>query len=200
MNYLQNTMNNYYTYEICSSKNPNIPFYIGKGKTDRMFVHEKSAIKRSHRNKYLEHKILKILNLGYHLVYKKLKENISEKDALLYEINRIEECKNQKIKLCNLTNGGEGVSGFRSEETKRKMKGKIPWNKGKHTGHRSKETIEKIKRNHVPLFGNTFASGVRTNKTKLKMKLSAKFRPKVSKESKYKMHISALNRWRKLEK
>jgi hypothetical protein len=145
-------MNNFYVYELCSSETPSLPFYIGKGKGDRMYRHEKISKWKSFKNKYLQNKILKIKRNDYQVVYRKIGENLSEQDAFTIEKDMIAFNRSLGFKLCNHTNGGEGVSGREpwnkrkrlSEEHKKNLsisqKGKHfghshpAWNKGKHTG------------------------------------------------------------------
>ena len=69
-------MNNYYTYELCSSETPTIPFYIGKGKGKRIHEHEKKALKEKHNNKHLQNKILKIWKDGNTIIKRKIIESI----------------------------------------------------------------------------------------------------------------------------
>jgi hypothetical protein len=115
---------NYYVYELCSSENPFLPFYVGKGKGNRMYTHERGIIWKCHRNTYLKRKILKIKRNGYQVVYRKIGENLSEQDAFTIEKDMIAFNRSLGFKLCNHTNGGEGVSGIYKpmlEKTKQKI-------------------------------------------------------------------------------
>jgi hypothetical protein len=184
-------MNKYYTYELCSSENPYLPFYIGKGKEDRMYSHEKLALKGKCKNKYLYKKILKIKRNGYQVVYRKIGENLSEQDAFTIEKDMIAFNRSLGFKLCNHTNGGEGASGYiNSEETKNKKResaknrppvtketrkrqsifqtGKIPWNKGILTGPQSEETKKKISKGNKGVLKGPMSEDT---KKKLSMKL-----------------------------
>jgi hypothetical protein len=109
-------MNSYYTYELCSSETPTIPFYIGKGISYRMYKHEKKAIKYPNIYSYVLNKIRSILKEGHTIVYRKIVENVSEQEALRCEIERITVLKIMGFKLCNMTNGGEGSSGYKHTE------------------------------------------------------------------------------------
>ena len=82
-------------------------FYVGKGKGDRFNS-------KKNRNKY------------WHFIVKKhgfkseiIKNNLDEDLSLLAEIELIDKYKKIGIKLCNLTDGGNGVSGYKwTEEQK----------------------------------------------------------------------------------
>lgn len=108
--------NNFYVYHLVDP-NSNLPFYIGKGKNNRMYDHVRDTInqKMFNRNRYLFYKIKKLLkNTGY-INYKKISENCSESNALLMEISEIKKYgrKNNKTGiLCNMTDGGEGTTGY----------------------------------------------------------------------------------------
>lgn len=86
--------------------------YIGKGKNER-------AYKTSERNKFYNN-ILK--KYGKPLI-EILFNNLAEKESFKVEIEQISIHKTNGFKLLNMTNGGEGVSGFKhSELSKAKMK------------------------------------------------------------------------------
>ena len=99
--------NSYYVY---AHVKPNGDvFYIGKGKGRR-------AKETRYRTKYW----LNVVNkYGYEIVM--LAENLTCEEALAKEKELIAAYKT-KVKLVNLTDGGEGMSGYvMSEETKRKI-------------------------------------------------------------------------------
>jgi hypothetical protein len=95
-------MDNFYVYHLINSHN-NLPFYIGKGIKNRLYHHEKMVRnnKIPNNNKLLFYKIKKIIDLNGHIIYKKIKENISEYSALLLEI--------------------EGMSGFKHKIQSKKI-------------------------------------------------------------------------------
>lgn len=118
---MKQNKNIYYVYALVSSLD-NKPFYIGKGKGRRMNCHlefyfrceklskeEFNSKKRINKKKF--YKIRKILKNGGYIIYKKIISNLSDEKALRVEKNiiKIIGLKN----LCNLTNGGEGISGFK---------------------------------------------------------------------------------------
>lgn len=130
-------MNNFYVYEICSSENSFLPFYIGKGCEIRMYTHEKNASTYKCKNKHLQNKILKIKRNGFQIVYRKIGENLSEQDAFTIEKDMIAFNRSLGFKLCNHTDGGDGIS-----------KGHIPWNKGLHNCY-SKEWLKNQSESHM---------------------------------------------------
>lgn len=123
-------MNNFYVYQLIDPST-NLPFYIGKGKNDRIFDHEKNTIngKLYNINRYLYYKINKILKSNKKIIYKKILNNVDELDALKYEIIEIRKYgrKNNKTGiLCNMTNGGDGVVGYKpTKKVKQKISSKL---------------------------------------------------------------------------
>lgn len=97
------------------------PIYIGKGKGLRPKRH--FILYKSNNNRFYS-KVSSIINSGFEPTYIIIKDNLSEKEAFDYEkffislIGRIEYGGT----LTNLSDGGEGQSGFKfSEESKKKM-------------------------------------------------------------------------------
>lgn len=101
------------------------PFYVGKGKRYRYRKHLYKNSK-NHSNKYLISKIKKIQKETHkHPIIFKIKNNLTENDAFLLEkkLIKIIGKKSEKGPLCNITEGGDGISGYKhSEKTKQKMK------------------------------------------------------------------------------
>jgi hypothetical protein len=132
----------FYVYKLTSN---NVPFYIGKGKKtetyDRIEYHLNYWV--HNKNKKLTNKIKK-LNGTFDIEV--IFESKNEQECLDLEIQLILEIG--KENLCNLTNGGEGVSGFNhSDETKQKIS---IWRKGKYL---SEETCRRISQNKT---GNSY--------------------------------------------
>ena len=94
------------------------PFYIGKGKNLRMYSHLKMNRKNNIKNGIIK----KILNENKTPIIIKLYENLSEQTALDIECDLIKKMGRISTNtgcLSNLTDGGEGHSGFiQSEATK----------------------------------------------------------------------------------
>ena len=122
-------MNNYYVYEHIRP-DTNQVFYVGKGKGKRASNKE--------RNKHWHN----IVNKAGGFTYRKIVENVDEELAFLAEQERIDQLKKLGIKLCNLTDGGEGSSGaVRSKESKDKIS-KI--HKGKKHSDEYKQKMSEI--------------------------------------------------------
>lgn len=87
------------------------PFYVGKGKNNRINVHLNVV---DNQNKLKQRIINKIKNNNKNPIVIKLYENISEYSAFRLEkylINKIGRHDLKLGSLANLTNGGDGVSG-----------------------------------------------------------------------------------------
>ncbi len=116
-------MNAFYVYHLVDPRS-GLPFYVGKGKGSRLFQHLRDVSK--HRvpngNTYLSNKIKKILSEGLTIKCIKIAENLSEKEALDTEVAEIKRYGMRGVGvLCNLTEGGDGVSGYKKtpEQIKR---------------------------------------------------------------------------------
>ncbi len=87
-------------------------FYIGKGSQAR-------AKTSGSRNQYWKNVVAKAGGFKVEIVAK----NLTEKEALNFEILLIKKLREQNVKLTNITAGGEGTSGIKlSEEHKEKLR------------------------------------------------------------------------------
>lgn len=123
----------YYVYVYLDPTKPSViydgvefrgePFYVGKGKNNRKAYHLQCYNKD--KDRFVIKKIKKMLVDGIHPVVMIFKENLTETDAFFYEKYLIQKIGRRNIglgTLCNLTNGGEGVSGkIWTEEDRHKM-------------------------------------------------------------------------------
>jgi group I intron endonuclease len=99
----------FYTYAHYKASN-NEMFYIGKGTKNRY-------LSKKNRNKHWNNIVSK-----HGFVSKILAWWDKEEDALEHEKVLISSLRDIGVSLCNATNGGEGISGFKhSEEAKEKM-------------------------------------------------------------------------------
>jgi hypothetical protein len=133
---------NYYHFEF-------EPIYIGKGKNYRKNDHIYECRLNNSVNKKKINKIRKILNIGLEPIIKIIDKSSSEAEIFkkeIYLIDLIGRHDENRGSLCNLTNGGDGVSGYKWTEEQRKTfietrTGKNHPNYGKP---RSEETRRKI--------------------------------------------------------
>jgi hypothetical protein len=111
-------MNKFYVYLYLDINDE--PFYVGKGSGNRVKI-SKTKLKQQ---PFLKNKIDKvgIDNVKIHF----LNENITEEEAFMWErywIKYIGRRSKKEGSLCNLTDGGEGHSGFvQSEDTRKKRR------------------------------------------------------------------------------
>jgi len=111
-------MSHFYVYMYLDQNN--VPFYIGKGNGNRYKV--QSHLREDQA--FLKNKINKVGNSNVKIHF--LHKDISEEEAFRWERYWIKYIGRRDLKegtLCNLTDGGEGQSGFiHSEESKQKMR------------------------------------------------------------------------------
>jgi len=103
----------YYVYKH-KKADTNEVFYVGKGKHNRAFVSSK-------RNPYWKNIVAKH---GFAIEF--VAKNLDEELAFLVEAETINLYKRLNIRLSNMTDGGEGASGYshpHTKEHKEKMKG-----------------------------------------------------------------------------
>lgn len=135
----------YYVYALCDPNKPYnqhslefSPFYIGYGKSERMYSHWKyiQKVKKLDKtnNTYKNIVLFRLKENNQHVVYVKLYDNLTVDVAKQLEIETIKLFGRKDIKtgiLGNLTDGGDGISNI-SEETRLRMseshKGNIPAN------------------------------------------------------------------------
>ena len=123
-----------------------IPFYIGKGKGYRYGIQHHLG-RDNHNNQLLKNKIRKVGadNITIHFLH----ENLTEEKAFYWERYWIKYIGRRDLgegTLCNLTDGGEGTSGYVcSKETKLKI-GKA--NKGHKVSAETKLKIGKANKGH----------------------------------------------------
>lgn len=143
------TENRFYVYEHLRSDTGAV-FYVGKGTGKRCLVKS-----HHHRNEFWQRTEKKAGGFCIRIVAK----DVDEELAFLVEQERISQLRTVGIRLCNMTDGGDGTSGWvKTPEWRRKVgaahRGKVV----------SKETREKISK---------AATGYRhTENAKLKMSIS----------------------------
>lgn len=101
----------YYVYQHIKADTNEI-FYVGKGMDNRAF---KTTSRNDHWKRIVAKHGLKIEFVA---------KNLTEELAFLVEAETINLYKRLDVKLCNMTEGGEGASGYKhTEEHKSKMLG-----------------------------------------------------------------------------
>jgi hypothetical protein len=142
-------------------------FYIGKGQG-----------KRAHQLKYRNDKWKKIVAKYGSPIVQILAHWKTEAEALDHEILLIDCFRDMGYNLANLTDGGEGTSGYKHtpeqiEKNRQAKLGSIPWNKGTPSGLKhSDEFKQKISNLHK---GNKWRQGLPTS-TKQKASASKLFK------------------------
>lgn len=124
--------NDFYVY-LHRRKSDNIVFYVGKGSGRRAwYFHERNT---HWTNTFKKHGC----------VVEIIKENLSEQDAFELEKQLVAEYAGKK--LCNKTDGGEGVSGYRF--TKEQIKRLSESHKGLIISEESKRKMSESKKGRV---------------------------------------------------
>ena len=112
---------NSYVYFLIDPRN-NMPFYVGKGKGDRCNFHIKEAKYYVDRKSLKLNKIRKIVSLGLEPIVRRVEENITDSQAIEFEMFLISELRASGIKLTNMTDGGDGAQGYsHTDEHKKHM-------------------------------------------------------------------------------
>lgn len=161
-------MNNYCVYT--HSKPNGDVFYIGKGVPARPY-------KNSGRNVWWHHIVEK--HGGYDVTI--VEDSLTNDEAIELEILLISEAREAGWSLCNLTDGGDGLVGFKhSEETRRKMqisnKGKAKSGHKLSAEHRQKlidaRTGKPLSDEHKAALSKAHKGHVVTEETKAKISVS----------------------------
>jgi hypothetical protein len=166
----------------------NVPFYIGIGADSKGKY--KRAFENRHRNPHWHN----IAKFGYEVEI--LLDDLTWEEACAKEIEFIKLYGRNDINqgpLCNMTDGGEGMTGrIFSKETRDKIskntigkpKSGDPWNKGKSL---SKEHIQKLKDNHWDVSGSNNPMYGKPG-TRLGIKCTEETRNKMSESKKGENH------------
>lgn len=193
---------NYYVYELIDPRN-NLVFYVGKGKTrdklNRVYRRIKDHLNsndKSNRFKYFL--IQKIRKLGLEVEFRIIKEGISESEAFILEIELIKKYGKRidnSGNLVNITDGGEGISGFKhSNESKELMSIKhkelIKLNGGNFKGRKhnreTKQRMSIIQKKICKTRINSMQGKHHSEETKRKISEKQKGKTRLPKEMWYK--------------
>jgi hypothetical protein len=163
-------MNNiYYIYEHWRSDTGQC-FYVGKGKNNR-------AYDLYHRKAYHKNTINYLLSNGFSVDVKIIDSELSEEESLLKEIELIAKWKSAGVKLANLTDGGDGVSGYKHTlETKEILKEKRKLQKTTPCSEETKEKIRKAligkKKGKNPAHSERMKGKKKSEETKIKISIA----------------------------
>jgi group I intron endonuclease len=132
-------MNDHYAVYLHERIDTNAVFYVGKGTSHRVR-------QKCNRNPHWTRIVAKAGGFRDHLVAK----NLLESEALELERLLIAELRAKGVPLCNMTDGGDGISGYRfSDEAKKamseRMKQKTPLMLGKTFSPEHIENMRKAK-------------------------------------------------------
>ncbi len=150
------------------------PFYVGKGKDQRYKIHLLKVKNDNCKNLPKDNSIKKILNSGKDPIIIKYREDLSESDAFLLEIQMIDSIGRKDIgkgPLKNLTNGGEGNSErkFTDEHRMNLSLSRI--------GKTSPKQMENLKRIHERMKGNKRTLGFKFSEESIKKLSVSHYKP-----------------------
>lgn len=192
-------MNEYYVYCLVNPVTDKV-FYVGKGKSNRLYEHEMKVKnnKIPNNNKHLFHTIKNILASGNSIIYRIVEDKLTEEAAFQLEKSMIESTGIDN--LCNLHTGGSGgkmtgeaelrrrkslVGHTLSDESKQKIS---IANKGRLSKYKGLSRTDDVKKKiSESLYGKTHS-----DETKKKMSLSKKGKSK-SEEHKKKLRENLNN-------
>lgn len=118
------------------------PFYIGKGKGNRMRVHVPAALLGIEQT-FKARRIRRIHAQGLAVIEKKSKKVFDEQSAFAYEkrlIAAIGRYDMRKGPLCNLTDGGDGVPNLSRKVRARMAESAREWWKSLSVAERQRKT------------------------------------------------------------
>ena len=142
----------FYTY-ILKEKSTGSPFYVGKGKGQRMYVHRREALNENTNYRSIHRKIQSILGRGDEIEYCVVDSGLTEDQAFELEIFLIAEIGREDLglgPLKNLTEGGEGGSLISAES--------VELRRQKHIGSkRSPEARERMRQAQLDIVAKRVA-------------------------------------------
>jgi hypothetical protein len=152
----------FYVYEHIRNDTGNV-FYVGKGCKKRAYVTDK-------RSKHWKSIVAKSGGFSVRMTI----QNVTEELAFLAEAERIDQLRAIGIRLCNMTDGGEGCSGYvPTVETRKKLSIS---HIGKVFSHETKEKLSAKKIGNKHMAGKPRDSNTRK---KISETMSGKPKPKI---------------------
>lgn len=163
----------YYVYQL-RVEDRELPFYVGKGIAERATRHFRDSYLNSDSNRLKANTILKARKEGKEVLIEYIETGLTESDAFTLERFYIQLYGRRDQGtgcLANLTDGGEGHSGYiNSEETrKRKSLAKLNGKRGEehHMWGRKlsdevKDKLSEVKTGELnPMYGRTQSEGTK---------------------------------------
>ena len=194
--------NNYYIYELIDPRS-GLVFYVGKGKKrdklGRVYRRIKDHLSLQDRsNKFKASIIKKVQGLGLKIRFNIIKDNITEQEAFLTEVELIKKY-GKRIDgtgiLVNLTDGGEGTSGkivskitknILSFKAKERYKKYGSLTKGYKHSQETRQLMSEIQKELVKTRPNPMKGKHHTEETKKKLSEKQKGHSNMPKELWYK--------------
>ena len=96
----------YYVYALINPIN-NKPFYIGKGKGNRVFAHKEDVLNKNTQNSLKEDEIVSILESGLDIKHIIIRHGLKENESFLLESTLIDFANYFDEKLKNIVSGHE---------------------------------------------------------------------------------------------
>jgi group I intron endonuclease len=160
-------MNKFYVYQYTDPRNDE-PFYIGKGKDMRDYEHildvkNENYVEKHNFQKY--DRIKDILKSGQEPIITKLLEDLEEWLSFCIEKYYIKEIGRRDLglgPLLNLTDGGEGGSGYKmTDKQKKKLseKAKESYRNGRINPFKGKKHTEERKKKQSEIAKNQYRNG-----------------------------------------
>lgn len=123
-------LNKFYVYEHSRADTGEI-FYVGKGCGNRL-----NSTRATHRNQ----RWLRTVAKAGAFTARKIIDRVDEEFAFLIEMERIDQLRRLGTQLCNITNGGDGATGFRhSDEAKARMS--VKWKAGRVMSQAQRDSV-----------------------------------------------------------
>lgn len=137
-------MSDFYVYAYIDPRN-DTPFYIGKGHGNRDRDHLYSS--NLQRHQFFYNKLRKLFKEGVQPNIHRVCEYLSEEDAFYWETFFISALGRRNLGtgcLCNLTDGGEGFSGYVVTDKRRQQAANAARRTKNHTGYKHSQETRKV--------------------------------------------------------
>lgn len=131
-------INRFYVYEHRRNDTNQI-FYVGKGSGNRL-----NSTRATHRNI----RWLRTTKKAGGFYATKIIDKVDEELAFFVEMERIDQLKRIGFDLCNITNGGDGLAGFKhSQDSIKKMS--VKWKPGRVMSQKQRDSISNSMKSRI---------------------------------------------------